>query len=303
LKAFDPLGDGISLVEYVDHMGSDDSVLRAARVSFANDREGSGDSERDRKLIRYLADHRHGTPFEHTSATLHVVAPIFVVRQWHRHRIGFCLSGDTKISVGGGRNGVTKPIAEIYRNWHEGVPDSLGRARLLPSCRHLPARTANLESGLIETVRMVDVMRSGTKPLIEMRTKGGRSIKATKEHRFRSDGEWVPAGDLRRNDAIGVQGRIAVGAYTGIPRKLREGIQLWTTRMKPEIIGALDVCHSCGRSFPFEELEADHVVPEPWISGWPSTRTTLRLFARPATERSRVRRAGLPPCVGPKSWA
>lgn len=82
----DPLGDGISVVELVDHMGTDASVVRAARVSFANENEAH-DPERDAKLIRYLADNRHGTPFEHTSVTFHVAAPIFVVRQWHRHRM------------------------------------------------------------------------------------------------------------------------------------------------------------------------------------------------------------------------
>lgn len=85
-RKLDPLGDGASVVELVDHMGNDASVVRAARVSFAND-DQPFDAERDAKLIRYLADNRHGTPFEHTSVTFHVAAPIFVVRQWHRHRM------------------------------------------------------------------------------------------------------------------------------------------------------------------------------------------------------------------------
>ncbi len=86
-KKINPLGDGYSLVELVDYMGSDASVVRAARVSFAGDFTDRP-FEEDEKLIRYLAEHNHGTPFEHTSATFHVSLPIFVVRQWHRHRIG-----------------------------------------------------------------------------------------------------------------------------------------------------------------------------------------------------------------------
>lgn len=67
-------------------MGDEDSVVRAARVSFAHDNE-LHPPERDAKLIQYLARNKHYSPFEHTSVTFHIAAPIFVVRQWHRHRI------------------------------------------------------------------------------------------------------------------------------------------------------------------------------------------------------------------------
>lgn len=109
-------------VEYVDHMGSDLSVVNAARVSFAKASEWShvcwscdfssmdwhddvcpqcgtdnygrrpGDgmelAERDVKLIRYLAEHNHWSPFAHTSIQLRVKAPIFVARQLVKHQVG-----------------------------------------------------------------------------------------------------------------------------------------------------------------------------------------------------------------------
>lgn len=73
-------------VRLVDHMGSDLSVVRAARVSYdaawrAGQNEGS-----DHRLIQYLWTHHHTTPFEAVSFTFEVKAPIFVYRQWHRHR-------------------------------------------------------------------------------------------------------------------------------------------------------------------------------------------------------------------------
>jgi thymidylate synthase (FAD) len=69
-------------------MGDDQSVVNAARVSYGQDRPGSGPlSPRDAKLIRYLLAHDHGSPFEHNAMTFKVVAPIFVLRQWMRHRI------------------------------------------------------------------------------------------------------------------------------------------------------------------------------------------------------------------------
>ncbi len=73
-------------VKLVDHMGSDLSVVNAARVSFGK-RKDTFD-EGDEKLIRYLAKHEHTSPFRHTAMTLHVKAPIFVFRQWMKHRIG-----------------------------------------------------------------------------------------------------------------------------------------------------------------------------------------------------------------------
>lgn len=83
-----PLGDDKSALEIIDHMGSDYSVVRAARVSYAKDGQRRKE-ESDAKLIQYMADHGHGTPFEHTAITFHVSCPLFVRGQWHRHRIGW----------------------------------------------------------------------------------------------------------------------------------------------------------------------------------------------------------------------
>jgi thymidylate synthase (FAD) len=72
-------------VRVVDYMGNDASIARAARVSYArHDAERS--AEDDRRLIRYLLSHRHTSPFEMARIVLHVRLPIFVARQWMRHR-------------------------------------------------------------------------------------------------------------------------------------------------------------------------------------------------------------------------
>jgi thymidylate synthase (FAD) len=72
-------------VRLIDHMGSDLSVVNAARVSFGK-RKDVFDAA-DGKLINYLAEHDHTSPFRHTALTFHVKAPIFVFRQWMKHRI------------------------------------------------------------------------------------------------------------------------------------------------------------------------------------------------------------------------
>lgn len=70
----------------VDFMGSDLSIVRAARVSFNADWRAGKDEGSDERLIRYLWNHAHTTPFEHATVTFEVQAPIFVFREWMRHR-------------------------------------------------------------------------------------------------------------------------------------------------------------------------------------------------------------------------
>ena len=83
---------------YVDHMGSDLSVVNAARVSFGKKSEALGTSgldgghmtpilhDVDKRLIKYLAKHKHMSPFGHAFASFHVKAPIFVARQLVKHK-------------------------------------------------------------------------------------------------------------------------------------------------------------------------------------------------------------------------
>lgn len=71
-------------VKLVDFMGGDQSVVEGARVSYAGKSKGL---EMDKKLLFYLMEHDHSTPFEHTVFKFHVKTPIFVARQWMRHRI------------------------------------------------------------------------------------------------------------------------------------------------------------------------------------------------------------------------
>lgn len=73
-------------VRLVDSMGTDVSVVRAARVSYDAAWRAGEDNEGDAKLINYLWKNHHTTPFEAVTFTFEVKAPIFVFRQWHRHR-------------------------------------------------------------------------------------------------------------------------------------------------------------------------------------------------------------------------
>lgn len=75
-------------IELIQSTGTDASIAAAARVSTGMDLWDSSEED-DAKLINYLMKHRHGSPFEHNSMTFRISAPIFVFREFHRHRVGW----------------------------------------------------------------------------------------------------------------------------------------------------------------------------------------------------------------------
>jgi len=78
---FKVLGHGF--IKLVDRMGNDASIVQSARVSYG---EGTKTKRTDEKLIEYLWKNKHGTPFEMVVFKFHVKLPIFIARQWMRHR-------------------------------------------------------------------------------------------------------------------------------------------------------------------------------------------------------------------------
>ena len=70
-------------VRVIDYMGDDSSIVQAARVSYG---KGTKRLSQDKSLINYLLSHRHSTPFEMNEIKFHIKLPIFVARQWIRHR-------------------------------------------------------------------------------------------------------------------------------------------------------------------------------------------------------------------------
>jgi thymidylate synthase (FAD) len=93
-KPFPVLDDGF--VRVVDYMGSDESIVQAARVSYG---KGTKKIHEDRGLIRYLLRHRHTTPFEMCELKLHIRVPMDCWRQWIRHRMASVNEYSTRYSV------------------------------------------------------------------------------------------------------------------------------------------------------------------------------------------------------------
>ena len=83
-KSIELYGDGIGKVEFVEHMGTDLTVVNSARVSFGKHKELM--DMKDQKLIKYLIKHKHTSTLEHNNVTFRFKVPLYVRSQHHRHR-------------------------------------------------------------------------------------------------------------------------------------------------------------------------------------------------------------------------
>ena len=102
-------------VKLIDHMGTDLTVINAARVSFGKRKEEF--TEGDKKLIAYLAKHNHWSPFGHCTIQFHIKAPIFVARQLVKHQVGLVWNEISRRYVD------TEPEFHFVEEWR-GSPDN-----------------------------------------------------------------------------------------------------------------------------------------------------------------------------------
>lgn len=284
-------------LKLVERWGSDQSIIEAARMSTnkgflgwgpiecsnccngvvptdetcedtkpCSKCKGTGRLAGDEKLLRYLYENKHSTPFEMAGLTIEVQAPIFVFREWHRHRVPFgynemCLAADTEITcIGSG--GLTRhyTIEHIFKMKHVGVEDSVGRTRKLPSCASRTLRVLDEATETYVTAPMKDVWQSGVQEVWRVQTAKGHSIKASARHPFYTREGWKKLADLRPGDRLAANGLVAA-MERPYPPALRAGIGVWTSMMRSRLIDDEDTCYVCGGTFSFSELELDHVVP------------------------------------------
>lgn len=126
----DPLNDGISSAEILSCMGNDLTIANAARVSMA--RESKELTERDRRLVGMLMRERHGSPFEHVVMSFRIRAPIFVVRQWQRHRIASYNEQSGRWSEFGYQFWIpARELTELHWEYHDASSESYNRYQRL----------------------------------------------------------------------------------------------------------------------------------------------------------------------------
>ncbi len=185
-------------VALVDYMGTDDSVERAARVSYGY---GTRKVSATRGLIRYLRRHLHTTPSEMVEFKFHCAMPMFVARQWIRHRTA-CLAEGTEVyfdlpgAEARGRRQLYKlPIEEIWRRFQPTRNRTRPDKQRNPFFRRdrvkrMKLRQVDEDTLALQHTRIVDVYRNGVKPVFRMVLEDGKSIEATADHRFLFAGGW-----------------------------------------------------------------------------------------------------------------
>jgi thymidylate synthase (FAD) len=173
-------------VALVDYMGTDECIERAARVSYGY---GTRQTSQTRGLIRYLRRHLHTTPSEMVEFKFHCCMPMFVARQWIRHRSA-CLAGDAHLWFdlpGAARRGKRQrrsvPLSKFHRMWHEGTRhDRLKRMQL---------RSVHEETGEIISTRVLDVWESGRRPVFRISLTNGHALSMSKDHRCLTEKGWL----------------------------------------------------------------------------------------------------------------
>lgn len=259
-------------VELVDSMGNDSSVIKAAKVSTLGSKDVTDMTrEGQHRFIQFLVENRHGSPFEHVTFTFRITAPIFVWREFMRHRMASyneeCLAGSTRVVRMSPNQGTmhrkNSTIEVLYRNWHEGVPDTLGRNRILSSCRNIYVRSFDEETLEPRMSKVRDIVKKGVQRTYLVTLSSGHSIRSTMNHLYFTPGGWKRLSELKPGSIVYRTGKVAKDkSEPYIPPRTRQGIQVWTTQQKSIVVPAFGAeCYVCHDELTYAEAQVDHIVP------------------------------------------
>jgi len=188
-------------IELQDFMGDDNAIVAAARVSFLGESKGEA---QDKKLISYLIKHQHTTPFEQVMFKFRVKCPLFVARQWMRHRT-WCLTGDTEITFNRpdrwargihtkqtGNKGQSFTLERLYRLWNTPCHHKRIKNMLL--------RVYDEKNAVFTVSHIKDVLYSGVKEVFEVTLEDGKTLKCSKDHQLLTANGWQ-----RLEEAVGLE--------------------------------------------------------------------------------------------------
>lgn len=317
----------IELIDLMPHpqtgVSGDLAIINAARVSFLGETKGS---EKDKKLLFYLLNHRHTSPFEQVEFKFRVRAPVVTWWQWVRHRT-WCLSGDSEIYFDL-PNGVEKKrrtlhkvkLKKLFEWWTEGTKSTFKLARkpllldkidaereytipelakaverreedlrnlvrsnrlkaqkrdgrifvrgqswieyganairtwVSPMQKRIGAmklRMCDESTGEIKHTRIVDVCKSGLRPVFEVTLENGYSLKMSKEHRILTEAGWMTLGQatelqISRLGNVTWKSDSSAFAVNGVPAyKDAE----WLRERKSEGLNVSQMAQSAGVSY------------------------------------------------------
>ena len=173
-------------VHLEDAMGSDLHIVNNARVSF--DQESTEFGPKEKGLLNFLMRERHGSPWESVVFRFDVKAPLFVIREWQRHRMG-CLAGVTEVtfvdSEGAAPSSMRKTMADLRGMW-------IGDEQLVRSMR---LRVLDETTNEFVVGHIGDVIDSGVKPVFRVALEDGKQLEMTADHKILTDVGWKRLGD------------------------------------------------------------------------------------------------------------
>lgn len=252
-------------VELIDMMGSEQRIVQAARVSTKG---AHAEAQEAKGLVKFLVREKHEVPLEHCVMTFRIHAPIFVTRQILKHRM--CLSGDTRVKRvdrnGASVGGLNNQLKKMWQLWHVGArreptPGKVHYA-LLPNRKDMWVKSVNEGTGDPHISRVADIVKNGVRETYQVVTESGRRIRATLDHKFLTPEGWKTLGEIGEGGYLLRESKVAANPERWVPPRLREGISLWATAMRKELVSYRgENCYICGEFQPFEDLELDHEVP------------------------------------------
>lgn len=189
---------------------ADYAIAQAARTSYG---DGTNKVSEDRGLIRYLLRHRHTTPFEMVEFKFRQVMPVFVARQWIRHRTA-CLAGNVELTFdepsalkGGKYKSSKRTVADLFEKWqptcNQTRPDKqqnefYGRERI----QAMNLRSVNEETGKIYHTYITNIWSNGIKQTIKVFFNDGSCLQATTDHLCLTDKGWMKLGEALESHAL-----------------------------------------------------------------------------------------------------
>lgn len=199
------LDGGQGWIGLIDHMGTEVSATNAARVSFGKMKEKF--DEKDESLLKYLVENKHMTPLEHITFSFSVHCPLFIARQWMRHR---CLTGDNELwfDLPNGKNYKMK-ISDAYRKWNKVTKnkrkDRQGNSHYSKDLiSKMRLKFLNENTNEFETTNIIDIFENGEKDVFKITLSNGMTLRGTKDHKILTETGWKEIGELSNTDKIAV---------------------------------------------------------------------------------------------------
>jgi thymidylate synthase (FAD) len=186
--------------ELLDYMGNDLMAVNVARVSYG--KWSTELNHKDIRLLEYLFEHKHISPWRHPVLQWRIEVPIFVERQLFKHQVGLsanCLHGDTEITFLKASGGLNKiKIKDLYFKYNNGrLNQNTEKDKFYSQKRikNMKCRVLNEETGEFTISNIENIFFSGIKKMYKISLQDGKEIICTDKHKILTDTGWKTLSD------------------------------------------------------------------------------------------------------------